>query len=147
MVEFTLAMRFVHVLGMALLLGGSAVLWGTLGDHGRLAWGFEIARRFEWLFWGIVSVLVVTGFGNVGALGQGLPGPDTAWGTTFAVKLLGIVGLLAGSLVRTLLIERCADLSEPAARCTALARVRHGYAATTWYLVGLLALAEILAHG
>lgn len=147
MAQYPLATRFVHVLGMALLLGGSAALWGALRWYARPKRAFALAVRYEWLFWGVVAVLVVTGFGNVGAFGRGLPGPNSAWGRTFTVKLLGVAGLLAGSFVRTVLVERCADLAAPGVRRAALVRLRVGYGATAWYLVGLLALAEVLAHG
>ncbi|MFB6171570.1 MAG: CopD family protein [Haloarculaceae archaeon] len=148
MATYPLATRFVHVLGMALLLGGSAGTWGALRwFEGRPARAFGLAVRYEWLFWGVVAVMVVTGVGNVGAFGRGLPGPDSAWGATFTAKLLAVAGLLAGSLVRSLLVERCDDRSAPATRRAALARVRVSYGATAWYVVGLLALAEVLAHG
>jgi putative copper export protein len=148
MAEFPLAMRFLHVLGMALLLGGSAVAWiGHRWHDAEPSAAFDAARRYEWLFWGVVAVMVVTGVGNVGAFGEGLPGIGTGWGVTFAVKLAGVVGLLAGSLVRSLLVGRCAELRTRPARREAVRRLRVAYGATTLYVVVLLALAEVLSHG
>lgn len=146
MAEFPLAIRFVHVVGMVVLLGGSATLWRVLGwDRPGVA--LDVAARYEWLFWGAVAVMVVTGVGNVGAFGEGLPGPRTAWGATFAVKLAGVAGLLAGSFVRTVLADRCRELRTLAAKREAVRRLRVSYAATAGYLVVLVALAEVLAHG
>lgn len=148
MAEFPLATRFLHVLGMALLLGGSAVTWAGIRWYAAESEpALDAARRYEWLFWGVVAVMVVTGVGNVGSFGEGLPGPATGWGVAFAVKLGGVVGLLVGSLVRSTLVDRCCGLGIPRARREAVRRLRVAYGATTVYLLVLLALAEVLAHG
>lgn len=134
-----LLVRSVHVLGMALLVGGAAFTWGYLrwvASSGET--GLAVAAGYEWLFWTALGTMVVTGVGNLGALAPAVPGPGTAWGGTLMVKLLAVLGLLLGSAVRTLLVDRVR---------TAPATLTPWYGATAAYLVGLLALAEVLAHG
>lgn len=167
-----LLVRTVHVLGMALLLGGAALTWVSLrwtdtptatvpADGARTAPGTDagsespdgatsapatgavvgppaIAVGYEALFWTGVGAMVVTGVGNLGALAPAIPGPGTAWGATLAGKLLAVLGLLIGSALRSLVVER----SSGAPRA-----LSPWYAATTAYLTGLLLFAEVLAHG
>lgn len=139
-----IAIRVVHVLGMALLVGGAVVVWGYyrwlpagLESDNRLA----VAAGYEWLFWGAMGVLVMTGVGNLGALAPGLPGPETDWGVTFTVKVVAVLGILVGSVVRTLVIAR-------RRRATVGPHwLRRAYSLTALALVGVMALAEVLAHG
>lgn len=147
MAEFPLTTRLLHVLGVAVLLGGSAAVWGVLRRGGRVDAALSLAARYEWLFWGVVAVVVVTGVGNVGAFRGAVPGPGTDWGRTLAVKLGGVVGLLVGSLVRTAMVERCRELGGRSVGRTAVRRLRFGYGATALYLAALLLLAGVLAHG
>ena len=59
---------------MVVLLGGSAFVWNALRTDpapGTLV-------EFEWLFWGTTGAMLVTGVGNLGALGA--PGPASRWG-------------------------------------------------------------------
>ncbi|GGK53959.1 hypothetical protein GCM10009067_03100 [Haloarcula sebkhae] len=141
----SLAIRTLHVLAMAALVGGTTVLWYSYRS-GAIA-TLAPARQFEWLFWGEVGVLVFTGVGNLGALGP--PGPGTGWGRTLLVKLAVVVGFLGGSVVRTLLLVRASDRENtfddlsPALRRT-LSRV---YGATAAVMLGIVVLAEVLAHG
>lgn len=144
-----LLVRWLHVLGVAVLLGGSVLAWGTLrrageyDDDAPAGHARRVAAAYEWLFWAGAGVVVLAGVGNLGALAPGVPGPATGWGWTLAVKLLAVLGLLALSLVRTLAVVR--------ARATGATlrpgRLRAAYAATTGYLLVLLALGEVLAHG
>lgn len=71
-----------------------------------------------------------------------VPGPDSEWGATFTIKLVAVGGLLLGSLVRTLVVLRWRTPDEPSGD-----RLERIYAATTAYLLGLVALAVVLAHG
>lgn len=131
-----LLVRSVHVLGMALLVGGSVAAWAALrwtdADPRRVAAGHE------WLFWTALGAMVATGVGNLGTLAPAVPGPASAWGATLTVKLLAVLGLLVGSAARVLAVEGGRG---------GRGGLRRAYAATVWYLVGLLALAEVLAHG
>jgi len=140
-----LVVRLVHVLAMAVALGGSALLWPALArGPPRLATeGVRTAAAvsYERLFWAAAGVLVTTGVGNLGAFGGALPRGD--WGAVFALKLLGVVVGLPASAVRTLLVARYREAEGPLlARPLAVA-----YAATTVWLGGLVVLAEVLAHG
>lgn len=87
-----LAIRTVHVLAMALLVGGAAGLWAaarrTPDDLHALATGYE------WLFWAALGVLVLTGVGNLGALGA--PGPATRWGQVLLAKLALVTAFVLG---------------------------------------------------
>lgn len=139
-----LAIRVVHVLGMALLVGGAAFAWGyyrRLPDHPQSDNQQAVAAGYEWLFWGAMGVMVMTGVGNLGALAPGLPGPETAWGTTFTVKVIAVLGLLVGSVVRTLAVTHPADAGLNPQWC------QRAYGVTALALVGILILAEVLAHG
>jgi uncharacterized membrane protein len=140
-----LVVRLVHVLAMAVALGGSALLWPALArGPSRLATeGVRVsaAMSYERLFWVAVGVLVTTGVGNIGAFGAELP--RGGWGAVFALKLLGVVTFLPASALRTLLVARYREAGEPLlARPLAVA-----YGVTTVWLVGLVTLAEVLAHG
>lgn len=134
-----LAVRLVHVLGVTLLVGGAAVTWNAL----RLSPGDAeaLVRQFEWSFWGTLGVLLATGVGNLGALGP--PGPDTRWGAVLTLKLVAVLVLVVASFPRTLAVTRLRGRWS-AADHTPLRRL---YAATAWLLVGIVVLAEVLAHG
>ncbi|MFC6940838.1 CopD family protein [Salinirubellus sp. GCM10025818] len=124
---------------MVVLLGGSASAWNALRsdpDPGLLV-------RYEWLFWGTTGAMLVTGVGNLGALGA--PGPATRWGTVLTVKLALVLVFVVGSAVRTLAVERLAR--EDGALAAARAPLRRLYAATTVALLAVVVLAEVLAHG
>lgn len=129
---------------MALLVGGAAFAWGYyrwLPDRPQSDSRQAVAAGYEWLFWGAMGVMVMTGVGNLGALAPGLPGPETSWGTTFTVKVVTILGVLVGSVVRTLAVTRPADAERNPQWC------QRAYGVTALALVGLLILAEVLAHG
>lgn len=132
--------RWVHLVAMAVLVGGAMVVWAQLRgfDDGGLAG----AATYEWLFWGAAGLAVLAGVGNLGAMAPAVPDPASAWGTTFTVKLVGVGGLLLGSLVRSISIIRWRSMDDPSS-----GRPERVYAATTVYLIGLVALGEMLAHG
>lgn len=144
-----LVVRLLHVLAVTLFVGGSVLLW--LGFHRATAANetavvHATAESYEWLFWAAVGVVVATGVGNLGSLAPGVPGPGTAWGSTLAVKLPAVVLFLVGSVVRTVLVDSIdrVPVSHNAAIRRTLAR---SYGATALYLVVVVALAEVLAHG
>ncbi|HWG90184.1 MAG TPA: CopD family protein [Candidatus Thermoplasmatota archaeon] len=111
-----LVVRATHVLGMAVLLGGAALLWfHLLLSRDDEAAPTAIARRLEWVSWGAVGVLVMTGLGNLGALGEGAAGPGSPWGDAFLGKIVLVAALLPLLLFRTLVVVRLAGASQATA--------------------------------
>lgn len=145
-----LLVRLVHVLAVATLLGGSALLWAAVRtpDVDQVA-AVTLASRYEWLFWAAVGAIAATGVGNLGALGTGVPGPNSDWGLVLLAKLLAVAGLFLGSVVRTAAVVRLDALAAEAAGSDRRVRpfLRRGYGLTVLYLVALVTLAEVLAHG
>ena len=147
-----LAVRWLHLLGMAVALGGAALTWGLFrqlaGGNGSVVEreaALGVASAYEWLFWGAAGLLVMTGVGNLGSLAPYVPQTDTRWGAIFAGKLLVLGALLLGSLVRTIALRRCRRAAKVPASAGRTLRI--GYATTTLTLVGIVALGEVLAHG
>lgn len=138
--QLALAIRYVHVAAMAAAFGGAVLVtwlaWRVPAE--RIA---DVAIRYEQLFWLALGALLMTGVGNLGALGPALPAPGTGWGRTFIAKLLLIALLVIVSLPRSLAVLRAATV--PAAR----PRLRAVYTSTTGMLAAIVALALILAHG
>lgn len=146
--------RWLHVLAIATLFGGTALVWWLVRQGA--ADPVPTGRAYEWLFWTAVGVVVLTGVGNAGTVAPALATPASAWSRTFSLKLLAVTGLLVGSTVRTLVVvaldgpgESAPDgPGESASGDDRRGRtVRLGYVATGWYLAGLVALGEVLAHG
>lgn len=136
-VSSVVVVRTLHVLGMVVLLGGAASLWhAARTGNGEFV---AFAKQYEWAFWGAIGVMVVTGIGNMGTLGA--PGLDTRWGTILGVKLVLVVGLVFGSLVRTLALVQPGGPADPARFC------RRAYGATAAILFVLVVLAEVLTYG
>ncbi|KAB1194313.1 hypothetical protein GJR96_13045 [Haloferax sp. MBLA0076] len=137
-----LVVRFVHVLGVTLLVGGSVFVWNAIRTVGVGYDTVRFATHYEWLFWGTMAVMVVTGVGNLGSLGA--PGPTTRWGTILTAKLGVVTVFVVGSFVRTLVVLTT--------RRRGVGRViedrfRQFYSATSLVLILVVALAEALAHG
>ena len=153
-----LAVRLLHVLAMALALGGATLTWWLLrGGVGADSTALRIASTYERGFWGATGVLVMTGVGNLGSLAPYVPAAETRWGTAFAVKLLLVLAVLALSLVRTLVVvrwRRVADAAEAIGGKKSVTEsgsnagtLRVAYGATALSLAVLVALAEVIAHG
>lgn len=145
--DLHLVVRAVHVLAVAVLLGGAIVAWLALRqfDRSRQARpAREVAMAYEWSFWGAIGLLVMTGVGNLGAFGSVLPDGTTAWGRTLTGKLALALAFLLGSMIRTLAVTAWAGRTNGRTMPDGL---RASYAATAAVLVVLLALAEVLAHG
>ncbi|MCU4799989.1 CopD family protein [Halobacteria archaeon HArc-gm2] len=141
------AVRTLHVLGMVVLLGGAGTVWYVARRDGRGGGSdtaSSLATGYEWAFWGALGVMVVTGVGNLGALGA--PGPETRWGTILLVKLALVAVFVLGSLVRTVAIARI-DAEEGRPGPASVPFYRRAYGATTAALLVLVVLAEVLAHG
>jgi putative copper export protein len=143
-----LFVRWAHVVGMAAILGGALlVLWLTARPSGKGAGDvrLEIAQRYEWTFWAAIGVQAMTGVGNLGAFGQGLPAPTTAWGQRLTVKLVVVLALALLSLPRTLAVSVL--MNRPTTESGRSQVVPSLYAATVMLVLVVVALAVWLAHG
>lgn len=131
------------MLAMALLFGGAVLTWGVLRTADEPT--FRPAATYEWLFWLGAGVAVLTGVGNLGTLAPALPDLGTAWGFAFGLKLVAVIGLLVGSSVRTLAVVRWSGTDRVPREFER--RFCLAYAATAGYLLAVVVLAEVLAHG
>lgn len=139
------------MLGMAIVLGGAVLIWGYLRYFARPTSprreqsALEIAQAYEWVFWGAIGVLVMTGVGNLGALAPSIPPPETRWGLILTIKLLAVLVFLVLSAVRLFVLHEHrskANQTEGDRRV-----LQCGYGLTAVYVIGILLLAEVLAHG
>lgn len=140
----SLIVRWAHVGGMAAILGGALLVWWLAADRSQVGRGVAVraAERYEWIFWGAIGLQVMTGIGNLGAFGNGLPPPGSAWGTKLVIKLAAVLALAILSVPRTLAVATMASKVEPPHR-----RLSAVYGATTVGVVGILGVAVWLAHG
>ena len=145
--------RWIHTVAMAVLLGGSILLWGLSVFPGasRRAGRDDVlllaAERFEWLFWGALGTLVMTGVGNLAAFGEFLPGDDSDWGVKLMAKLSAVLVFSLLSLLRTLLVIRLCAAADIALSARGHTVLQGSYAATVLFLAVILGLAVSLAHG
>jgi uncharacterized membrane protein len=143
-----LFVRWAHVVGMAAILGGALLVWWLTARPSRKDAGdvrLEIAQRYEWIFWAAIGVQAMTGVGNLGAFGQGLPAPTTTWGLRLTVKLVVVLALALLSLPRTLAVAVL--MNRPAAESGRSQVVPSLYAATVMLVLVVVGLAVWLAHG
>lgn len=126
-----LAMRWLHVLALAVVFGGAVVL-GVAAEVPSAS-----ARRYEYAFWVALGVLVLTGVGNVGALAPTVPGASTAWGRQFTLKLLSVLLFVLFSLVRTGVVT--------SGQTDAIV-ARAWYAVTAAWVAIVIGLGVMLAH-
>ncbi|MBT5775711.1 MAG: hypothetical protein HOH95_15185 [Dehalococcoidia bacterium] len=138
--------RMIHVLAATVLVGGpvSITLLATSTRRDRLppAAILGLATRIEVAYWLAFAIIVATGIGNLGALGSGLPNPDTDWGRTFVVKLLIVAALALFSAVRAIVIARHSLNPTP----LAAASLSSWYGTTAAATTVVVALAIWLAH-
>jgi uncharacterized membrane protein len=145
-----LVVRWAHLVAAGLLIGGASLVWWlavrppATDDSPGAAVSIEVAERYEWLSWGALAVLVMTGVASLGGLGGGIPSPGTGWGAAFGAKLLLVVALLAGSALRTMVLVRWrTDRDALPGRAT----FRNLYAGTAIGGAAVFALGAALAHG
>ena len=152
-VFLTFANRWVHVLAMVFILGGSAFLSG-LALRRKCAAGSEFdrvlvlaAKGYEKVFWLALGLLILTGMGNAGAFAGHLPDRLTIWGQRFVTKLFVVLLLMMASLFRTSFIGSLATNQDmnlsPAARRGVLV----SYVGTSLFVAIIFTLALRLAHG
>jgi uncharacterized membrane protein len=149
----TFLTRWIHVAAMAVLLGGSLLMWvlsfRTRPDEAntRSLITLLVAEKYEVLFWIALGLLALTGVGNLGAYGRGLPAAASPWGVKLTWKLLAILLLLLFSLLRTLLVARLRPAGDSMQPASQQAMFRHFYALTTVFSLVILYLGLSLAHG
>ena len=133
-----LFVRWIHVLAMAVALGGAALAWGVshVADSETT---LAVATTYEFAFWAALGALVMTGIGNLGAIAPAIP--RGRWGTALLAKLGLLFLVLVGSAVRSATVRSARDAS---VTTTTLER---GYALTAVVLATLVALAAVMAHG
>lgn len=145
---FSVAIRWLHVAAMAIAFGGAGLmaLLATARPDLRAPELTRVATIYERAFWAAAGVLVMTGIGNLGALGGQLPSRDSEWGVTLLAKLAAAVALMLLSVPRTLVVVQLAALADGSSVRGAplLARL---YLATLGGLVAISALAVWLSHG
>ena len=129
---------------MAAVLGGALLVWwlGVRRDRADASVVVGVAERYEWIFWAAIGLQVMTGVGNLGAFGDALPSPSSAWGTKLIVKLVAVLALAVLSVPRTLAVVAMAGDKQP--RPGLLSAL---YGSTAAVVVGIVGLAVWLAHG
>ena len=136
-----LAIRWLHIVAMATMLGGAALVsWLTTNTASGALVG--VAVRYEQLFWLGIGVVVMTGVGNLGSFGLSLPPPITTWGDRFVLKITLVALLVAFSLPRSLVVARIASGAH-----ASTVMLRWLYGATAGGIAAIAGLAVWLAHG
>lgn len=149
--HIALIIRFVHVISAGILIGGSTLVWVVARKFPKDAMSLRsfitTVEQYEWIFWGTIGLLVMTGVGNLGSFGTHVPEHATRWGHTLSFKFIGTICLLLISLVRTLLICQVMAAKNRQLTPTGVGILRQFYAGTTILTTLLILLALSLAHG
>ena len=142
-----IAVRTLHVLAATVLVGGplsmTLLTAATRRDRPAPAAILAIATRTEVAYWLAFGIIVATGIGNLGALGNGLPASGTTWGTTLTLKLITVIALALFSAVRAIVIARHSTNHTAPASIS----LSWWYGTTTAVTAAVVALAIWLAHG
>ena len=147
--SLTLLVRCLQILALAITLGGSLLIY----YRSRRARGLDpelyqrrllaLSARFERFFWLALGILVLTGFGGLGAFGTALPVLSSGWLLRLALALLGVGIFLLLAGLRTVMLVRLTmageDLSPQVLHLFPLV-----YGGTGLALVGLVLLALTL---
>ena len=142
--------RWIHVISMAFMLGGVMLLFALVIDSHkteRNSFLLVIARKYESFFWLAIGVQVITGIGNIGSFGAGIPSVTSDWGIKLLLKLIFVVLFVLLSLVRTLLATRLESNKNPIAWRTTREVLKSMYSLTAIVLGAIVLMAEALAHG
>lgn len=143
--------RLLHVGAAAVVLGGALLLTilAVQAYRGQPLYLTGTAEPYEWLFWGAIGVIVMTGVGNLGVFGRALALPSTIWGARLTIKLLAVALLILLSLVRTAAVSRLAMAPRLVDRSVAPPTVLPalGYGLTFALGCVILGLGVFLAHG
>ena len=139
-----LLVRWAHVAGMAAILGGALLVCWLAARRPLLEDRLttRVAEGYEWIFWAAIGLQVMTGVGNLGAFGNALPSPESAWGTKLTIKLVAVLLLAVFSVPRTLVVAAKSESDTTPHLSLPLL-----YGSTTVIVIGILGLAVWLAHG
>jgi putative copper export protein len=140
--------RWLHVTSVAFLFGGALLLFILFliskrrgADRQTL---LDLMQAYEWASWAAIGLVVMTGAGNLGHLGDALPDPNSQWGQRLTMKL-GLVGVfLAFSAVRSLGVTLVQ--LRPEAQRSIPAALQGMYGATAVFVAAILGVAVALAH-
>ncbi|MCK9486491.1 MAG: hypothetical protein M0R73_07295 [Dehalococcoidia bacterium] len=139
--DLALGVRLLHVLAAVVAVGAPVALALVIraGPEPRVVEAL-VARAERWQ-WVALAVLVATGVGNLGALGDAIPDAGSAWGRTLFAKLGFVLALLAVSAVRTFVIAGHSLSSVPTGRLAGW------YGGTGALGAVIVVLAVVMAHG
>jgi hypothetical protein len=147
--ELWFAVRYLHVASVALLVGGALVMCGlclVLAGDTESSVLSRITTLYEWLFWSVIGVTVVTGISNLGLKGEGLMPAASSWGRALTVKLSLAILVLCLALLRSDVVIRLRG-----AAVGGSARANHVlaslYGATVVLFLAVLWVGLGLAHG
>jgi uncharacterized membrane protein len=146
--------RWIHVASMATVLGGSLLVWAV-------AWQYRserdnpsaidglllLSNQYEWFFWVGLGLLALTGVGNLGNFGAGLPGLSTVWGGRLLIKLILVLVLVLFSSIRTWMIAGLNGQAGTPNSSKAAGLVQKLYGGTILLVLLILLLALSLSHG
>jgi hypothetical protein len=140
--------RWLHVTSVAFIFGGALLLFILFvvsrsrdADRGTL---LDLMQAYEWASWAAIGLVIMTGVGNLGHLGDALPDPGSEWGRELTMKL-GLVGVfLVFSAVRSLSVT-LAQL-QPESRRGVPPALQGMYAATAVFVAAVVGVAIALAH-
>ena len=140
--------RWLHVTSVAFLFGGALLLFilflvskRRAGDRQTM---LDLMQAYEWGSWVAVGLIVMTGAGNLGHLGDALPDPNSEWGQKLTIKL-GMVGVfLVFSAVRSLGVTLVQLRAE--AQGSLPGALQAMYALTAVFVAAILGVAVALAH-
>jgi uncharacterized membrane protein len=152
-ISLPLLTRLLHVTAMAYLFGGALLLWVLFRiftpqlPNDRQIFILKAAEIYETGSWMALGLVVLSGVGNLGFFGEGLPGVETTWGTRLALKLITLFLYLLFALYRTLLIAGIRRLYAGNPDSTRVHSLSRLYAGTAIFLLIILTEAMILSHG
>jgi uncharacterized membrane protein len=145
--------RWIHVAAMAVIFGGSILMWAAAR---RYRSGSEdlpgsdalllLSRQYEWLFWGGLGLLALTGIGNLGNFGANLPDPISAWGGRLLAKLTLVLLLALFSAIRTWVVAGLGAGAEDPPSSKTASLLQNFYGGTSLFIVVILVLAVSLSH-
>lgn len=145
--------RWVHVAAMAVIFGGSILLWAAARRYRSLSEDqpggkalLLLSKQYEWFFWGGLGLLALTGIGNLGNFGANLPGPISPWGGRLLTKLTLVLLLALFSAIRTWVVAGLGAGAEDPPSAKTASMLQKLYGGTSLFIIVILLLAVSLSH-